>query len=110
MFDRDFEWSELTRFVTYPGHQATLGMVSGRRRLQAAVGVVTGQRDVFSMRGGLSMAYPGTTSSLRQYSWRRIVWQVPAWVGMPRPGGVRKARGWTSFLPARSASAGTARQ
>ncbi|MBA2950790.1 AAA family ATPase [Streptomyces himalayensis] len=32
MFDRDFEWSELVRFVTYPGPEATLGVVSGRRR------------------------------------------------------------------------------
>ena len=29
MFDRDFEWSELTRFATYPGPEATLGVVSG---------------------------------------------------------------------------------
>jgi AAA+ ATPase superfamily predicted ATPase len=32
MFDRDFEWSELARFVEYPGTEATLGVVSGRRR------------------------------------------------------------------------------
>lgn len=32
MFDRNFEWSELTRFVTYPGREATLGVISGRRR------------------------------------------------------------------------------
>jgi uncharacterized protein len=32
MFDRDFEWSELVRFATYPGREATLGIVSGRRR------------------------------------------------------------------------------
>ncbi len=32
MFDRDYEWSELTRFVTLAGRQATLGVVSGRRR------------------------------------------------------------------------------
>jgi AAA+ ATPase superfamily predicted ATPase len=32
MFDRDFEWAELTRFATYPGREATLGVVSGRRR------------------------------------------------------------------------------
>jgi AAA+ ATPase superfamily predicted ATPase len=32
MFDRDYEWSELTRFVTYPGPQPALGVVSGRRR------------------------------------------------------------------------------
>jgi AAA+ ATPase superfamily predicted ATPase len=32
MFDRDYEWSELERFVTYPGSEATLGIVSGRRR------------------------------------------------------------------------------
>ncbi|WP_189934014.1 AAA family ATPase [Streptomyces sulfonofaciens] len=32
MFDRDFEWSELTRFATLPGPRATLGVVSGRRR------------------------------------------------------------------------------
>ncbi|WP_422397081.1 AAA family ATPase [Streptomyces gobiensis] len=32
MFDRDFEWSELTRFATYEAPQATLGVVSGRRR------------------------------------------------------------------------------
>lgn len=32
MFDRDFEWSELTRFAAYPGPEATLGVVSGRRR------------------------------------------------------------------------------
>nr|WP_221473561.1 ATP-binding protein [Planomonospora venezuelensis] len=32
MFDREYEWSELTRFVRYPGPEATLGVVSGRRR------------------------------------------------------------------------------
>lgn len=32
MFDRDFEWSELSRFVNYSGPEATLGVVSGRRR------------------------------------------------------------------------------
>ncbi|MEU8348376.1 ATP-binding protein [Streptomyces sp. NPDC048845] len=32
MFDRDFEWSELTRFSRYSGPEATLGVVSGRRR------------------------------------------------------------------------------
>ncbi|TDC28012.1 ATP-binding protein [Streptomyces sp. 8K308] len=32
MFDRDFEWSELVRFASYAGPEATLGVVSGRRR------------------------------------------------------------------------------
>lgn len=32
MFDRAFEWAELTRFATLPGLRATLGVVSGRRR------------------------------------------------------------------------------
>jgi AAA+ ATPase superfamily predicted ATPase len=32
MFDRDFEWSELVRFAGYDGPEATLGVVSGRRR------------------------------------------------------------------------------
>jgi AAA+ ATPase superfamily predicted ATPase len=32
MFDRDFEWAELTRFARHQGGQATLGVVSGRRR------------------------------------------------------------------------------
>ncbi|MFI6787197.1 ATP-binding protein [Nonomuraea sp. NPDC050383] len=32
MFDRDFEWDELTRFAGYSGGEATLGVVSGRRR------------------------------------------------------------------------------
>jgi AAA+ ATPase superfamily predicted ATPase len=32
MFDRDFEWSELIRFASYAGREATLGVVSGRRR------------------------------------------------------------------------------
>jgi AAA+ ATPase superfamily predicted ATPase len=32
MFDRDFEWAELTRFTNYPGREAALGVVSGRRR------------------------------------------------------------------------------
>lgn len=32
MFDRVFEWAELTRFATLPGPRATLGVVSGRRR------------------------------------------------------------------------------
>lgn len=32
IFDRDFEWAELTRFVGYSGGGATLGVVSGRRR------------------------------------------------------------------------------
>jgi hypothetical protein len=32
IFDRDFEWSELTRFAADGGRRATLGIVSGRRR------------------------------------------------------------------------------
>lgn len=32
MFDRDYEWSELARFASYAGREATLGVVSGRRR------------------------------------------------------------------------------
>lgn len=32
MFDRDYEWAELDRFVSYPGPEATLGILSGRRR------------------------------------------------------------------------------
>lgn len=32
MFDRAFEWSELARFAAYDGREATLGVVSGRRR------------------------------------------------------------------------------
>lgn len=32
MFDRDYEWSELGRFISYPSGEATLGVVSGRRR------------------------------------------------------------------------------
>src|SRR5882757_2437726 len=32
MFDRDFEWSALTRFIADPQPGATLGVVSGRRR------------------------------------------------------------------------------
>lgn len=32
MFDRDYEWSELMRFIQHPGKEATLGVVSGRRR------------------------------------------------------------------------------
>lgn len=32
IFDRDFEWTELTRFVADAGPEATLGVVSGRRR------------------------------------------------------------------------------
>jgi AAA+ ATPase superfamily predicted ATPase len=32
MFDRDFEWEELTRFASNSAPRATLGIVSGRRR------------------------------------------------------------------------------
>jgi AAA+ ATPase superfamily predicted ATPase len=32
MFDRDYEWSALRRFITDPQQGATLGVVSGRRR------------------------------------------------------------------------------
>jgi AAA+ ATPase superfamily predicted ATPase len=32
IFGREYEWSELTRFIRYPGPEATLGVVSGRRR------------------------------------------------------------------------------
>jgi AAA+ ATPase superfamily predicted ATPase len=32
MFDRDYEWSELVRFVGHSGPEPTLGVVSGRRR------------------------------------------------------------------------------
>jgi hypothetical protein len=32
MFDRNYEWAELDRFASYAGSEATLGVVSGRRR------------------------------------------------------------------------------
>ena len=32
MFDRDYEWSELSRFATFAGPHPALGVVSGRRR------------------------------------------------------------------------------
>src|ERR1035437_2736893 len=32
MFDREFEWGELTRFAGSSAPRATLGIVSGRRR------------------------------------------------------------------------------
>jgi hypothetical protein len=32
IFDREFEWAELSRFVSYKSDDATLGVVSGRRR------------------------------------------------------------------------------
>lgn len=32
MFDREYEWAELARFVAYPGSEPALGVVSGRRR------------------------------------------------------------------------------
>ncbi|MGH3544343.1 MAG: hypothetical protein ACRDPW_00175 [Mycobacteriales bacterium] len=32
MFDREFEWSEVVRFASRADPQATLGIVSGRRR------------------------------------------------------------------------------
>lgn len=32
MFDRGFEWGELTRFASSGASRATLGIVSGRRR------------------------------------------------------------------------------
>ena len=32
MFDRDYEWGELTRFAGNSAPRATLGIVSGRRR------------------------------------------------------------------------------
>ena len=32
MFDRDYEWAELARFVSHSGSEPTLGVVSGRRR------------------------------------------------------------------------------
>ena len=32
MFDRDFEWVQLSLFTSDPGPGATLGVVSGRRR------------------------------------------------------------------------------
>src|ERR1700691_5256547 len=32
MFDRDFEWTEVTRFASNAAPRATLGIVSGRRR------------------------------------------------------------------------------
>lgn len=32
MFDRDFEWAELTRFAANTAPRATLGIISGRRR------------------------------------------------------------------------------
>ena len=32
IFDREFEWAELTRFAANPEQRATLGIVSGRRR------------------------------------------------------------------------------
>ena len=52
IFDRLYEWSELTRFVTYPGAEPTLGVVSGRRRqgktfLLDAICQVTGVPEKF---------------------------------------------------------------
>jgi AAA+ ATPase superfamily predicted ATPase len=87
-FDRDFEWSELTRFVAYPGPQATLGVVSGRRRqgktfLLDAVAHATGgfmftgtettEADALRQFGAALAAYTGEPTPLRFAHWDEAV-------------------------------------
>ncbi|MGW0608647.1 AAA family ATPase [Streptomyces sp. NPDC002644] len=78
MFDRDYEWSALTRFITDEQPGATLGVVSGRRRqgktflLEAACGAA----------GGF---YFGATEATEAESLRRLSAELTAHVRPPSP-------------------------
>jgi AAA+ ATPase superfamily predicted ATPase len=87
MFDRDFEWAQLSLFTSDPGPGATLGVVSGRRRqgktfLLRALSQATGgfyfaaeeATDGESLRriGSDLSAYLGTPALLEFRNWREV--------------------------------------
>jgi AAA+ ATPase superfamily predicted ATPase len=87
MFDRDFEWAQLSLFTSDPGPGATLGVVSGRRRqgktfLLRALSQATGgfyfaaeeATDGESLRriGSDLGAYLGTPALLEFRNWREV--------------------------------------
>lgn len=78
MFDRDFEWAELVRFAEYPGREATLGVVSGRRR-QGKTFLLDA---VCSAMGGF---YFSATEATEAESLRQFGAAVARHVGQPVP-------------------------
>lgn len=78
VFDRDFEWSELTRFVAEDQLGATLGVVSGRRRQ----GKTYLLEAVCEAAGGF---YFGATEAADAESLRRIGTALTAHVQPPSP-------------------------
>jgi AAA+ ATPase superfamily predicted ATPase len=88
IFDRDHEWSELTRFASYSGPEATLGIVSGRRRqgktflLDALVDATNGfifsatettEADALRQFGDALTAYRREPTPLRFASWDEAI-------------------------------------
>jgi AAA+ ATPase superfamily predicted ATPase len=89
MFDRDWEWAQLSRFVTSQTPGATLGVVSGRRRqgktfLLEAVCEVTGgfyfaateavpQQEALRQLGLAVSSFSGAPGAIRFESWAHAV-------------------------------------
>ncbi|GAA3441724.1 ATPase AAA [Planomonospora venezuelensis] len=78
MFDRDYEWSALSRFATDPQPGATLGVVSGRRR-QGKTFLLDA---VCTAAGGF---YFGATEAADPESLRRISTALTAYGSPPTP-------------------------
>lgn len=78
MFDRDWEWSELSAFAQDPGPEATMGVVSGRRRQGKSFLLhwLARKADGFYF-----CAYETTESE----SLRRIGEELAAFIGAPSP-------------------------
>ncbi|GII79418.1 hypothetical protein Sru01_44000 [Sphaerisporangium rufum] len=89
MFDRDWEWGQLARFVTNDSPGATLGVVSGRRRqgktfLMEAVCEATGgfyyaateavpRAEALRQLGEAVSAFTGTPGQVRFASWAEAI-------------------------------------
>ncbi|GGK78375.1 ATPase AAA [Sphaerisporangium melleum] len=88
MFDRDFEWAELSRFATYSAPEATLGVVSGRLRqgktfLLDALTTATGgfmftgtettEADALRQFGDALAAYVGEPTPFRFVNWEEAI-------------------------------------
>jgi uncharacterized protein len=78
MFDRDFEWVQLSLFTSDPGPAATLGVVSGRRRQ----GKTFLLRALCQATGGFYFAAEEATDG---ESLRRIGSDLGAYLGTPAP-------------------------
>lgn len=78
MFDRDFEWDELTRFARSDTGRATLGIVSGRRRQGKTflLDAITEQSDGFMFTA---------TQTTQADSLHQIGLQLARYLGEPTP-------------------------